>query len=852
MPAVYQVSPVFFAPTARLPAELLGGPAQFNKVLTVADGQTTGVVHPAFHPRSLQTTDGQSAAGARGMAVLRGAINAESAALRAMGSYLRTLLAINAEAVSRTAQAGVRRAALGGESVSVIRPAVFARVSLPTNGQTASLVRSTGVRRGGIDAYAATIARAISATRSTVDGQAVARAAALGLARGLSQIEVLVATRAASHGSLLSVITPTQAISGPLTIPQQGVNITFHTVTYFNYTPNQSNIQYSANSGALSFFPLSADVGHTWDSTGRILTLVLSHASAVPHFYQVQDVTFTPPLQSAEVIYNVGGSGGGGTYSGAPLVYSALSMQQSLSSILSALATEVLALTNVVAITRLATNGQAIARRLLVGMARGAVDAQISGLGRVMSALRRFGIAGTEIVSGLFGAVRPRGLSAADGEVASVVATFIHAGLNFGQAVATSSAETVTMLWGASKRLGVAAAEGIGLIRLISGHRSAAGAQSPRLARAVGLQRAATDAQATTLAKAPATIRRIGNAQALTMVRALGVARTLVMPETVALIRAFSRALQVLGGASAALTRQTVKFLAAVDVQVVGAIARRAQLRSLSGADASTATLSRSTGKGLAALSASAHAMRRLTFVPLATMAASTVALGHGVFLRLHQIWTQVLVSFPTRAHFVLPAAVQNQKASLGEHAGGRGIQVGVAATTSVGTLRNTSRLFSLLSSAVVQSTVWFHQHVPLALRKRVVWLPPPSTFSAMPPSVRRVVLPREEEDLLNSQIHRAEPAYFSPFNPTDQDFFTFDWTDRAYGGDTIIYATITSIPAGVNFVGPAFVDGKLVGITIGPFSPPTLPATYLLRCSATFASGRISNYSVPFIVMNL
>lgn len=159
---------------------------------------------------------------------------------------------------------------------------------------------------------------------------------------------------------------------------------------------------------------------------------------------------------------------------------------------------------------------------------------------------------------------------------------------------------------------------------------------------------------------------------------------------------------------------------------------------------------------------------------------------------------------------------------------------------------------FIVLSSAVQAVTTWFHTFVPLALRRRVVRLPPPSDISTLPPAGRCVRLPREEDEMLDSQIYQPEPSMFSPFDPTDQDTFTFDWSQRAYPNDVITWASISATPTGLNFIGPTFVDGLLVSITIGPFTPLYLPQTYALRCSVAFASGRIGNYSIAFNVMDL
>lgn len=180
----------------------------------------------------------------------------------------------------------------------------------------------------------------------------------------------------------------------------------------------------------------------------------------------------------------------------------------------------------------------------------------------------------------------------------------------------------------------------------------------------------------------------------------------------------------------------------------------------------------------------------------------------------------------------------------------------------------------SVASTSFSSIIDWLHRFVPVSLRRRVVRLPPASDISTLPralrrivlpdarqmsllpPAIRRVVLPPEVETMSDFQIHNPEPAFFSAFDPSDEDTFTFDWSRRGYTGDTIVFASVVSVPSGVNFLGPAFIDGQAVEITVGPFpqtaSTMPLPATFLLRCMAVFRSGRISNYSVPFEVRTL
>jgi hypothetical protein len=159
-----------------------------------------------------------------------------------------------------------------------------------------------------------------------------------------------------------------------------------------------------------------------------------------------------------------------------------------------------------------------------------------------------------------------------------------------------------------------------------------------------------------------------------------------------------------------------------------------------------------------------------------------------------------------------------------------------------------------VLTSTVSAMSILLHRFIPLALRRRVVRLPPPQLASTLPGCVRRVVLPPEVDEMSDYEICHPEPAFFSPFDPSDQDFFTFDWTLRGYPNDAIVFASVVSVPPGLNIVGPAFIDGPLVEVAVGAFNVPPLsmPVTYSLRCMAVFASGRISNFSIPFMVMAL
>lgn len=97
-----------------------------------------------------------------------------------------------------------------------------------------------------------------------------------------------------------------------------------------------------------------------------------------------------------------------------------------------------------------------------------------------------------------------------------------------------------------------------------------------------------------------------------------------------------------------------------------------------------------------------------------------------------------------------------------------------------------------------------------------------------------------------------AEPPSFGPIDPADRTTFAFNWASRGDPNDAIVSATVTSLPPGLTFFGPAFISGALVEVIVVPSIPPQRPTTYNLRCSATFASGRRSSFSIPVPVRAL
>jgi hypothetical protein len=128
-----------------------------------------------------------------------------------------------------------------------------------------------------------------------------------------------------------------------------------------------------------------------------------------------------------------------------------------------------------------------------------------------------------------------------------------------------------------------------------------------------------------------------------------------------------------------------------------------------------------------------------------------------------------------------------------------------------------------------------------------------------------------QQTSLLPPSGGPAEPPSFGPIDPADQTIFAFDWSSRAYPNDAILSAVVTSVPSGLSFLTTPFISGTLVEITVLPLYPLSpfnsdysseygggsskvvqLPATFSLRCTATFASGRVSSFSIPVPVRTL
>lgn len=87
-----------------------------------------------------------------------------------------------------------------------------------------------------------------------------------------------------------------------------------------------------------------------------------------------------------------------------------------------------------------------------------------------------------------------------------------------------------------------------------------------------------------------------------------------------------------------------------------------------------------------------------------------------------------------------------------------------------------------------------------------------------------------------------TELPTFSPALVTDQDYYVFDWGERAgVASDPIVAATVTATPNTISVGAPEIV-GDQVRVLVGG----TVVGTYALRCAVTLRSGRVLHWSVP------
>lgn len=651
----------------------------------------------------------------------------------------------------------------------------------------------------------------------------------------------------------------------------------------------------------------------------------------------------------------------------------AIANMKALAAAFSAINTQAPALDNLISIIRLAAIAQAVAVRRSLGLLRSAVSPEATA--RVVSAsvVRRASDAMTSArtllvsvrraaldpgaVSLAQAPVRFKILSVASAQTASLVALFVHAGINTGLALATFEAQAATVarsigllrtaatsqvaalarLASAFRAFSTTTTQAGGLLRLtgairkavnaqaitrrvlVSAIRGAVSAESTARASSLSVARSVVSTQVASLKRTSNIVRAIGFSQVSLLIRIVSIARASMSTQTAAIVAThlgFTNPLSLFAfGAQVVALRRTVNVLRSVlGVQAFSAVRLISALRPTASPEFTARTLAvfkrfaTTSGEAVAILplrafqracSAVSSEVAALFRVSLHTMpalavaapgsarlvklvsalrraAGAMVAARGAITIGLHlpadplQVVGLGLIIGHTRAFLAQQAQTLFASAAF-HHFGNFAVSAQTVSAGAVALARSLARAFRVASSSRAGAASWYFRFVPLAQRRRVVRLPEPQQFAALPPSARRVVLPEaqlmvmlppaerrvvvplETDDMSDYEIRFPEPAFFSPLDPTDTDLFTFDWSIRGYPNDTIVFASVVSIPSGVNFLGPAFVSGPSVTVTIGPFAiVPPLPATYSLRCMAMFGSGRISNYSVPFIVKAL
>ncbi|HEX3401951.1 MAG TPA: hypothetical protein VHT74_16655, partial [Acetobacteraceae bacterium] len=116
-----------------------------------------------------------------------------------------------------------------------------------------------------------------------------------------------------------------------------------------------------------------------------------------------------------------------------------------------------------------------------------------------------------------------------------------------------------------------------------------------------------------------------------------------------------------------------------------------------------------------------------------------------------------------------------------------------------------------------------------------------------LPKVARTVVIPSAEEEAMGAM---PDPPAFDPMDPSDEETFTFDWSQHANPGDPIASATVSVTPSDLMLAGPAGVNGLQVQVTCLPSGTPGI--VYGLRCSVTYQSNRKGNWTIPLPIQAL
>jgi hypothetical protein len=350
-------------------------------------------------------------------------------------------------------------------------------------------------------------------------------------------------------------------------------------------------------------------------------------------------------------------------------------------------------------------------------------------------------------------------------------------------------------------------------------------------------------------------------AQALIALKSLPKIFRITASAVVASVRVPSRLLTMASTSATAFSRQllVVRLLA---VSAAEAVTQRASHgKAISGVSAEIAAMVAHHGTYLALASAEALAAVRALGRRAVATSSQAVAVQRGIVKTGFQIVASEVAGAIKGAGRALFTTASQATASIERHGS---TFAGVISTNVAAVKLLTGKLTGLFSPQTVAANrlntmiVWtsdpnvarsmasrslFLFHVPQGqIARAITWY----RFYVQPWAYQQTILLPPGGGL-------AEPPDFGPIDPADQTIFAFDWSARAYSNDAIVSANVVSVPPGLVFAPwPLFINGTLVEVTIAPFSPAQLPATYRLRCTAVFASGRISSFSIPVMVRTL
>lgn len=492
------------------------------------------------------------------------------------------------------------------------------------------------------------------------------------------------------------------------------------------------------------------------------------------------------------------------------------------------------------------------------GAVRGIASAQGTGILRLVG--RHLGTASAQARAIL--TLRGKVIKAASAESFGLVR---RPGKLFG----ISSAEALGSPLGAriyNRSYGIAAAEVAAVARAMSSHFHAVLAPGPALARGSGKLFHTASAESPALRRGNAKLVAAAEANTAATLRSTNIPRSIATASVVAMLSGTRRILaarlaantqssslltllirgKILSASdanTAHLSTHPIKILPAIislaQGQAIAVVRQMAVIRSIASGNA--AAVFRSIGLTRAIISRQSAAL----FAPAVRPKAFSVASPE--FPRLLSSRVKVLIAANADTAFVQysrgrqafatqsnTALLSRLTAKLLRISSPQSVVIGKGVTRSFrtslaqafGIATPHGRILSASQGQSGTTTPWYHLFVAPWAQQQTTLLPPAGGL--------------------------AEPPYFAPIDPGDQTTFAFDWSARAAPNDPITSATVASVPPGLTFHGPVFVNGLLVEVTAVPFTPLQLPTTYSLRCTATFASGLRSSFSIPVRIQTL